>query len=77
LKNRRVADARIQPLYVKLMPLGCIVRRSLQLDADSRIELHEALQLLRDQRPFRSESGAGEGQDGLATVSGLGAPERR
>src|SRR6185312_1366795 len=74
LENRWIADTRVEPLHVQLMSLRCIVRSPLQLDANSWIELHEALQLLRDQRSLGAERGAGEGENSLVFGRALGAP---
>ena len=55
LEDRWISNARVEPLYVKLVSLRRVVGRPLQLDADPRVEPHETLQLLGDERAFRAE----------------------
>ena len=43
LKNGRVSHPGIEQLHIELMPLRRVIGRPLELDPDSRIELHESL----------------------------------
>jgi len=68
LQDRRIADARVEPLHVELVALGRVVGCALQLDPDPGIELHEALQLFRNERPLGAKRGSGKGEDGLVLI---------
>src|SRR5439155_23878896 len=76
LQDRWIVDAGVEPLHIKLVSLRCVVRRALQLNANIRIELHEAFELLRDECSFSAEGGAGESEDSFAFVRCAGAPKR-